>query len=126
MSNNGFFFLASVLNKINTTKRQEGYSNKSTSNSSSNSSSSGGSLFDNVEVVKLVVDSAPSKIDDDIAARGLLGALMSESSREINIRYPLVYSIAKAFLARIISSATMTKRLREVQQQAWCVMYDSE
>ena len=105
MSNNGFFFLASVLNEINSANDAKGGAFRG--------------LFDEFDSVKLVIDSAPSNIDGDIAARGVLSALMRESSKQISDRYPLLYAVSKSLLSRFISSATMTQKLREVQQHAW-------
>lgn len=131
MSNNGFFFLANVLHEINSARRTRirEIGSSSTAMSTVPRAPAGGEgsccflalgdEMDKVGNIALVIDSAPSRIDEDIAARGIMSAAMSQSSVGIEGRYPLLYSLMTSALSFALKSATMTRRLREVQQEAW-------
>lgn len=127
MSNNGFFFLANVLHEINSARRTRMRERGSSSTVPRAPAGGEGSCcflalgdeMDKVGNIALVIDSAPSKIDEDIAARGIMSAAMSQSSVGIEGRYPLLYSLMTSALTFALKSATMTRRLREVQQEAW-------
>ena len=112
LSNNGFFFLAGVLYETNSAVRRGELP-------SENAAARLARALDNLEALTLVVDSAPSRIDADIAARGMLSAVLGEPAKGVETRHDALYNTLYGTLGTLLRTVSATERLREVQQDVW-------
>lgn len=69
-------------------------------------------------VAAVVLDSAPGRIDADVAARGFGAALANQEAEGFDGRYPLVTALARHLFRWYLRAPVIATRLREVQA-AW-------